>query len=171
MKTEESMNKDKNNFEEKNETSTVIGYSFDRYGKPRLKKSRFNLDINKDNVEKNKIENILIKINNKRKNHKEQILMRNKFQHTKNYTKKIIPNLNNNIRNEYNKYIDFKNEAINRNSRFNTENQEMKSYDTKGIFARDFIKEKMPNFKVTGFDQLYMNLLTSVRPNKNDNYK
>jgi hypothetical protein len=92
--------------------------------------------------------------------------MRNKFQHTKNYNKKIMPLSNDNIQSEYNKYIDFKNEAIKK--KLNTENNEMKSYDSKEIYAKNIINEKMPNYKVTGFDQLYMNLLTSVRPYKKD---
>ena len=146
--------------------SMVIRYSFDRFGKPKIKRNMFNLDAYNNNVEQNKIVNILTKMNSKRKNHKEQILMRNKFQHTKKYNKRIMPLSKDDIQSEYNKYVDFNNEAI--RNKLNTENKEMKSYDSKEIYAKNIISEKMPNYKVTGFDQLYMNLLTSIRPNKID---
>ena len=164
------MNKNKNkDKEDKNEMNMVIKYSFDNYGKPKLKRPCFNLEGYNNNVKQNKIVNIISKINNKRYNHKEQILMRNKHQHTKNYNRKMMPLLNDDIPSEYNKYANFRNE-VNAN-RFNTESQEKKSYISKEIKARDLIKEKMPNYKATGFDQLYINLLSSVRPNKNDSYK
>lgn len=169
LKIEKSINK--NNSEDENEKSTMLGYSFDRYGRPILKRSLFNADMHKDNVEKNQIENILSKINSKRRSLKEQILMRNKFQHTKNYNnQKIIPLSHNNMKNEY-KYIDFKKEAINKNSRFNTENKKNKNYDLKEVYARDLIKEKITNLKVNGNDKLYMNLIVSIKPKKFINFK
>ena len=162
-----NINKDKaKDSEDENEMSMVIRYSFDRFGKPKIKRNMFNLDAYNNNVEQNKIVNILTKMNSKRKNHKEQILMRNKFQHTKKYNKRIMPLSKDDIQSEYNKYVDFNNEAI--RNKLNTENKEMKSYDSKEIYAKNIISEKMPNYKVTGFDQLYMNLLTSIRPNKID---
>lgn len=163
-----NINKDKaKDNEDENEMSMVIRYSFDKFGKPKIKRNMFNLDVYNNNVEQNKNVNILTIMNGKRKNHKEQILMRNKFQHPKNYNKKIMPLSKDNIQSEINKYVDFENEAI--KNKYNAENKEMKSYDSKEIYAKNIISEKMPNYKVTGFDQLYMNLLTSIRPNKIDN--
>ena len=149
-------NKHKNNNnknKKESEISPFISYSLDKFGKIKLKRSGFNLDIYKKNVEQK---------NGRRIQHKEQILMRNKYQHINNYNKKNIVLLDNDdtIQSETNKLIDFQPEI----SRLNTENNEINSYDKKKIYARDIVKEKLPSIKVTGYDQLYMNLMTHIRP-------
>ena len=146
MKTQENLNKnedannknDKNEkeIENKNEISTVVSYSFDKNGRTRLKRSCFNLDIYKNNMKKQKIDNFLIKINGKRRTYKEQIMMRNKFQHINNYYKRIMP-ISNNIQNDSNKLVDF-----------NPENKEMKSYDAKYIYSSDLIKKNYQILKL-----------------------
>ena len=183
IKTEEKTNKDnnknisdenkknkknggggKNNGKnKKNEMSTIISYSLDKYGKPKLKRSCFNLDVYKDNVETKIIEDFWRKNNGKRRNHKEQIIMRNKFQHVNNYNKRLFlksDDSDNIFSNETKTFIvDFQPETNQL-----TENNSI--YINKDVYAKDLVKEKLPNFKVTGFEQLYMNSLTSVRPNK-----
>ncbi len=149
-------NKHKNNNnknKKESEISPFISYSLDKFGKIKLKRSGFNLDIYKKNVEQK---------NGRRIQHKEQILMRNKYQHINNYNKKNFVLLDNDdtIQNETNRLVDFQPEI----SRLNTENNEINNYDKKKIFARDIIKEKLPSIKVTGYDQLYMNLMTHIRP-------
>ena len=89
--------------------------------------------------------------------------MRNKFQHINNYYKRNMISLDTDInQNENNKLIDFQPE-------YSYLNNEINNYDNKKVFARDIIKGKYPNIKVTGYDQLYMNLMTHVRPRKNKN--
>ena len=178
IKTEEKINQDNNNSNlnddkkkndndkniknKKNEMSTIISYSLDKYGKPKLKRFYFNLDAYKKNVETKIIEDLWRKNNEKRKNHKEQILMRNKFQHINNHNKRLFLQSNDSdiiYQNETNTLVDFQpemNQIVESNSNFLN----------KEVYAKDLIKEKLPNFKVTGFEQLYMNTLTSVRANK-----
>ena len=88
--------------------------------------------------------------------------MRNRFQHCKNYNKKYMPILDyDTITNDTNKLFDFQPEL----SYINTDNNnEYNIYENKEVYARDLVKEKFPNMKVTGFDQLYMNIMTSIRP-------
>ena len=173
-KTNEDNNKDKNDEnkksknnkndknDKKTEMSTIISYSLDKYGKPKLKRSCFNLDIYKNNVDTKIIEDLWRKNNEKRRNHKEQILMRNKYQHINNYNKRLFLQSNdsdNIFQNETKTLVDFQPEM-------NQITENNSNYINKEIYAKDLVKEKLPNFKVTGFEQLYMNTLTSVRPNK-----
>ena len=139
-----------------------ISYSFDRFGKPILQKSSFNFDVKNIPNVKQKINNdFFSKIHQKTKSHKDQMLMRNKYQHVKNYYKKNMPILEYDaITIETNKAFDFQPEF----NHINTDNNEYNIYESKEILARDLIKDKLPNIKVTGYDQLYMNAMTSVRP-------
>ena len=178
FKTEEKINQDNNNSNikddkkkndndkniknKKNEMSTIINYSLDKYGKPKLKRFYFNLDAYKKNVDTKIMEELWRKNNEKRKNHKEQILMRNKFQHINNHNKRLFLQSNDSdiiYQNDTNTLVDFQpemNQIVESNSNFLN----------KEVYAKDLVKEKLPNFKVTGFEQLYMNTLTSVRVHK-----
>jgi hypothetical protein len=160
---EKENGKDKDKDEKKEETMDPgISYSFDRHGNARLKKSSFYFDINDIYNDKQKKENDFSnKTKVKSKSHKEQMLMRNKYQHVKNYYKKIMPILDyDTITNETYKLFDFQ-PGINY---VNTENNDYDIYENKEVVARDLVKEKLPGMKVTGFDKLYMNAMTSIRP-------
>lgn len=146
---------------EKNEVCPLISCSLDKNGKPKLNRAFLNFDIYNKIANKNKVDDFLGKISIRRRNHKEQILMRNKFQHINNSNKRSTPILEDNLTHETYQLVEFQPE-----SNYNyTENNEINSYENRKIYARDLIKEKFPNIKVTGYEQLYMNKMTSVKPN------
>lgn len=138
---------------EKNLVNSVVSYSFDKFGNSKLTNSFFNIDNYKKKHPEKKYEDILDQIDKKRKKFKEQILMRNKHQYVRNYNVRPLPLLNyDTLQYETNKLIDF---------------QPTYNYldiDDRELYAKDIISAKFPCLKLNGYDQLYMNLMTHVRP-------
>ena len=64
---DKNINKSENESKKQNEISTVVSYSFDKNGRARLKRSCLNLDNYKNNIERQTIEDLLEKIERKKR--------------------------------------------------------------------------------------------------------
>ena len=91
------------------------------------------------------------------------MLLRNKYQYVKNYNRKPLPFLNydTNTMESY-KLLDFNPELLNNEK--NTDTDDINTYLYKDVYAKDLLNEKLPFYKVSGYDQIYMNSLAEVRP-------
>lgn len=142
---------------------SVVSYSFDRFGQSKLRKNFINLNSYKYRLKQKKYDNYLDQVFRRRKNHRDQMLLRNKYQYVKNYNRRPIPylNLDSNTMESY-KLLDFNPELLNNEK--TTDTDDINTYLYKDVYAKDILNEKLPFYKVSGYDQLYMNLLAEVRP-------
>lgn len=142
---------------------SVVSYSFDRFGQSKLRKNFINLNSYKYRLKQKKYDNYLDQVFRRRKNHRDQMLLRNKYQYAKNYNRRQIPylNLDSNTMESY-KLLDFNPELLNNEK--TTDTDDINTYLYKDVYAKDILSEKLPFYKVSGYDQLYMNLLAEVRP-------
>lgn len=142
---------------------SIVSYSYDRFGKSKLRKNFINLNSYKYRLKQQKFDNYLDQVFKRRKNHRDQMLMRNKYQYVKNYNRRPIPFLNSDTNTmESYKLLDFNPELLNNEK--TTDTDDINTYLYKDVYAKDLLSEKLPFYKVSGYDQLYMNLLTEVRP-------
>ena len=142
---------------------SVVSYSFDRFGQSKLRKNFINLNSYKYRLKQKKYDNYLDQVYRKRKNHRDQMLLRNKYQYVKYYKRRPLPYLNSDINKmESYKFLDFNPELLNNEK--TTDTDDINTYLYKDIHAKDLLSEKLPFYKVSGYDQLYMNLLADVRP-------
>jgi hypothetical protein len=114
-------------------------------------------------LKQKKYDNYLDQVFQRRKNHRDQMLMRNKHQYVKNYNRRPLPFLNSdsNTMVSY-KLLDFNPELYNNEK--TTDTDDINTYLYKDVYAKDLLNEKLPFYKASGYDQLYMNLLAQVRP-------
>jgi hypothetical protein len=146
-----------------NLNKSVVSYSFDRFGKSKLRKNFINLNSYKYRLKQKKYDNYLDQVFKRRKSHRDQMLLRNKYQYVKNYNRKPFPFLNydTNTMESY-KLLDFNPELLNNEK--NTDTDDINTYLYKDVYAKDLLNEKLPFYKVSGYDQIYMNSLAEVRP-------
>jgi len=142
---------------------SIVSYSYDRFGKSKLRKNFINLNSYKYRLKQQKFDNYLDQVFKRRKNHRDQMLMRNKYQYVKNYNRRPIPFLNSDTNTmESYKLLDFNPELLNNEK--TTDTDDINTYLYRDVNAKDLLSEKLPFYKVSGYDQLYMNLLAEVRP-------
>jgi len=142
---------------------SIVSYSYDRFGKSKLRKNFINLNSYKYRLKQQKFDNYLDQVFKRRKNHRDQMIMRNKYQYVKNYNRRPIPFLNSDTNTmESYKLLDFNPELLNKEK--TTDTDDINNYLYRDVNAKDLLSEKLPFYKVSGYDQLYMNLLAEVRP-------
>ena len=146
-----------------NLNKSVVSYSFDRFGKSKLRKNFINLNSYKYRLKQKKYDNYLDQVFKRRKNHRDQMIMRNKYQYVKNYNRINLPFLDSDSNKMVSyKLLDFNPELLNHEK--TTDTDDMNTYLYKDVYAKDLLNEKLPFYKASGYDQLYMNLLAQVRP-------
>ena len=142
---------------------SVVSYSFDRFGQSKLRKNFINLNSYKYRLNQKKYDNYLDQVFKRRKNHRDQMLLRNKYQYAKYYNRRSIPFLNSDSNTmETYKLLEFNPELLNNEK--TTDTDDIDTYLYQNVHAKDILNEKLPFYKVSGYDQLYMNLLAEVRP-------